>query len=194
MSDRPTLETDAETMRDEYNHTDSDFGPFAPSDTVPADFARRLERERDEAREDATNYCARIGELEKERDEARAQVENQKARIGELFSALEKLTAERDEARARVELIKPHENNPVAEFFSSSNTPETDAIYKFLRERITFEKCDTQVWMEHAQQIERERDGAREVLREIAEASGFDNIGNWARNKARKALEALKTK
>ena len=51
MSERPTPETDAETMRDEYNHADSDFGPFAPSDTVPADLARRLERERDEARE-----------------------------------------------------------------------------------------------------------------------------------------------
>ena len=52
MSDRPTPETDVETMRDEYEHVDSDFGPFAPSDTVPADFARRLERERDEAREE----------------------------------------------------------------------------------------------------------------------------------------------
>lgn len=30
----------------------------------------------------------------------------------------------------------------------------------------------------------------RESLREIAEASGFDNIGNWARNHARDALAA----
>ena len=51
MSDRPTPETDVETMRDEYEHVDSDFGPFAPSDTVPADFARRLERERNELAE-----------------------------------------------------------------------------------------------------------------------------------------------
>jgi len=29
---------------------------------------------------------------------------------------------------------------------------------------------------------------ARDVLREIAEASGFDNIGNWARNKAKSAI------
>ena len=43
-----TPETDAETMRDEWDHVDSDFGPFAPSNTVPADFARRLERERNE--------------------------------------------------------------------------------------------------------------------------------------------------
>ena len=40
-----------------------------------------------------------------------------------------------------------------------------------------------------ARRLERERDDAREALREIAEASGFDNIENWARNKARKALE-----
>ena len=45
-----TPETDAETMRDEWDHVDSDFGPFGPSDSVPADFARKLERERDEAR------------------------------------------------------------------------------------------------------------------------------------------------
>ena len=37
MSDTP--ETDAETMRDEWDHVDSDFGPFAPSDTVLAEFA-----------------------------------------------------------------------------------------------------------------------------------------------------------
>ena len=37
--------------------------------------------------------------------------------------------------------------------------------------------------------MQNERDDAREALREIAEASGFDNIENWARNKARKALE-----
>jgi hydrogenase maturation factor len=35
----------------------------------------------------------------------------------------------------------------------------------------------------------KELDEAREVLREIAEASGFDNIGNWARNKANDALK-----
>jgi hypothetical protein len=33
---------------------------------------------------------------------------------------------------------------------------------------------------------------ARGVLQEIANASHFDNIGNWARNKARQALEELK--
>jgi hypothetical protein len=37
--------------------------------------------------------------------------------------------------------------------------------------------------------IVRERDEAWKVLREIAEASGFDNIGNWARNKANDALK-----
>ena len=34
-----------------------------------------LQRERDEAREDATNYYAKIGELERERDEAREKAE-----------------------------------------------------------------------------------------------------------------------
>jgi hypothetical protein len=46
-----TPETDAETMQDEWDHVDTDFGPFEPTTTVSADFARTLERERDEARE-----------------------------------------------------------------------------------------------------------------------------------------------
>ena len=37
----------------------------------------------------------------------------------------------------------------------------------------------------------RERDEARAALREIANASHFDNIGNWARNKAKKALGGI---
>lgn len=40
-------------------------------EVVEASFARKLERERDKAQEDATNYYAKIGELEQERDEAR---------------------------------------------------------------------------------------------------------------------------
>ena len=39
-----------------------------------------------------------------------------------------------------------------------------------------------------SRKLERERDEARAVLMEIAEASGLDNIGNWARNKARNAI------
>lgn len=45
------------------------------------------------------NIFDEMSRIERERDEAREQVENQKTRIGEFFSALEKLTAERDEAR-----------------------------------------------------------------------------------------------
>jgi regulator of replication initiation timing len=38
-------------------------------------------------------------------------------------------------------------------------------------------------------ELKRERDEARKVLLEIANASHFDNIGNWARNKAKQALK-----
>lgn len=63
MNERPTPETDAETMRDEYDHVDSDIGPFAPSNTVCADFARKLERERDEAREELCHLRACVFSL-----------------------------------------------------------------------------------------------------------------------------------
>ena len=89
MNERPTPETDAETMRDEYEHFDSDFGPFAPSDTVSADFARRLERERDEAwkflREATKQRDGALDELEvcvKDRDEAREALDCLLAVIG----------------------------------------------------------------------------------------------------------------
>ena len=63
-----------------------------------------------------------------------------------------------------------------------SNTPETDDLAR----------GNHVVPTEWAQQLERERDEARKVLQEIANASHFDNMGNWARNKARQVLEELK--
>ena len=56
MSDRPTPETDSMV---EASFHRINF-PTAP---VPAEFARKLERERDKAQEDATNFYARIIEL-----------------------------------------------------------------------------------------------------------------------------------
>lgn len=69
-----------------------------------------------------------------------------------------------------------------------SDTPETDA-----QADKTFgnHSCAT-VLADFARKLERERDKAKEVLLEIANASHFDNIGNWARNKAREALEESK--
>ena len=67
-------------------------------------------------------------------------------------------------------------------------TPETDAI---VRNAATADHPPTRLAATltvKCEKLERERDEAREVLREIAEASGFDNIGNWARNKAKSAI------
>lgn len=65
------------------------------------------------------------------------------------------------------------------------NTPETDArVWSDHSEGILHEVVEASF----ARKLERERDEARDVLREIAEASGFDNIGNWARNKAKSAI------
>ena len=72
MNNQPTPDTDEKA---------SPHIGFYSCATVPAEFARKLERERDEAREeanklsgayeDATNYYARIIELKEELDEAR---------------------------------------------------------------------------------------------------------------------------
>ncbi len=93
-----------------------------------------------------------------------------------------------------------------------SDTPETDAEHqqfamggftldfcrKLERERdeareerdiarLEFEEISNERY-EEIQKVLKERDEAREILLEIAEANGFDNIGNWARNKARNAI------
>ena len=38
-------------------------------------------------------------------------------------------------------------------------------------------------------EVKIERNRYKVALQEIADAAGFDNIGNWARNKARDTLE-----
>jgi hypothetical protein len=62
MSERPTPETDAAVIASNGQWS------FALKE-----ICEKLERERDKAREDATNYYAKIGELTEERDEARKQ-------------------------------------------------------------------------------------------------------------------------
>jgi len=52
-------------MRDEYDHVDSDHGPFAPSDMVPADFARRLEREREDLSEKIVQLTGELADAKR---------------------------------------------------------------------------------------------------------------------------------
>ena len=68
-----TPETDARAW--------SDHSEGILHEVVEASFARKLERERDKAREDATNYYARIGELEHERDEAREEINRYREKL-----------------------------------------------------------------------------------------------------------------
>jgi hypothetical protein len=75
-----------------------------------------------------------------------------------------RVVRERDEARelARVKLITPQKNTPVAEFFSSSSTPETDAF------SVKFKSvCGSKAWVptDICRRFERERDEARAVIR-----------------------------
>lgn len=45
------------------------------------------------------------------------------------------------------------------------------------------------VHADFARELERENAELKSVLKEIANAAHFENIGNWARNKAREALK-----
>ena len=88
MSERPTPETDASAWVEiGYN-----------SYVVSASIARKLERERDKAQEDATNYYAKIGELTEERDDALSQIVQAECRA-------ERFCQERDEARDKYDTL-----------------------------------------------------------------------------------------
>ena len=114
MSERPTRETDAEAI------TPSGF----EDDEVSAEFARKLERERDEARAEMIRWMSiaegrgrtddeeendtqselaaweMLTEATRERDEANKELHKQIVLFDELFAEAEKIRIERDEARS----------------------------------------------------------------------------------------------
>lgn len=77
---------------------------------VPSEFARKLERERDEAREDATNYYARIGELESERDELKEIVEQRILVGAEIHDRANSLIKQNDKTEAECERLRKQLN------------------------------------------------------------------------------------
>jgi hypothetical protein len=76
----PTPETD-EASKIRWRRRDGTLME-AQGDSVDADFARKLERERDEAREQTAAVVRVMDKVVKERDEARAEVERLKADKG----------------------------------------------------------------------------------------------------------------
>jgi hypothetical protein len=197
-------------------------------------FCRRLERERDEARQQyddlATEHVLAVNKFAEERDEARADA----AKIADILSGLELRTTEelarlerernewsamcgrykqeRDEAQKELSSIHRWIDKNHADGFIDSLTylqnlervvdnwyDRIDAIEadarRFVRERDEARNKYDALATEHMLVVNKlceERDKARAILSEIANASHFDNIGNWARNKAKKALEDAK--
>ncbi len=89
----------------------------------------------------------------------------------------EKLERERDEAREIIKIVAQDKDKTIEQLIVERDS-----------NRKAFETLQGLYSNEIAKNRNLERDEARDVLREIAEASGFDNIGNWARNKARNAI------
>lgn len=88
----------------------------------------------------------------------------------------------------KIEIITEADNSPVAEFFSSSNTPETDAAQH--EGLLKGNPIPTRVvHVNFARLLERERDEAREALMRIEEIfidaddtyEDFRKMGNIAR-------------
>ena len=102
MSDRPTPETDALISVGLEN---------ADQECVPAEFARKLERERDEARVDAAALADKLSglelrstdelaRLEQERNEARSEQENSRQSLAFALEELNEARAVADELSA----------------------------------------------------------------------------------------------
>lgn len=67
-------------------------------------------------------------------------------------------------------------------------TPRTDASEQKMYETRPHDYEVEQTRIKLSKELERESDCYRKTLEEIANAKGFENVGNWARNKAKAAL------
>ena len=188
MNERPTPETDLE-------HLQFKMGGFT------LDFCRKLERERDEAiadrdilridaQREAEHHDRMVGELERvyqERDEAREEAGHWKTEYEIVVDRLRGRKHPRDNGIIADDEIIPKLERERDE--AMSDLEFRRALYKVLEEANNRLMAANEEAVALARTLKQERDEAREVLREIAEATGFDNIGNWARNKANDALK-----
>jgi hypothetical protein len=103
MSERPTPETDACIIERRKIHKSD--GSVQLVELIDAEFARRLERERDEARDKydalATEHMLAVNKLCEERDEAREKAQRLRVQLNHYTQAnemAEQAFRERDEA------------------------------------------------------------------------------------------------
>jgi hypothetical protein len=204
-------------------------GSIQHMELIDAEVTRKLQRERDEAREKydtlAVENMLEVNKLCKERDEAREENKNLKLQLGlwedgnliceGTLGEIRLLEERIEEAQKELSSIHRWIDKNHADGFIDSLTylqnleRVTDSWYdridgieadarRFVRERDEARKhlrdankgaeINAHINQKFAQQLI----DAREVLSEIANASHFDNIGNWARNEAKKALEGAK--
>jgi len=160
---------------------------FSGEYMVPTEFARKLERERDEAissrKESAADWLNQIEQAnarvsralqqvaiaESERDDALSQIVQAECRAERFCQERDEAREERDIALLEAEEISQELANARKHLAAANKGAE---INSHINNSLTAKLAE-----------------ARGVLQEIANASHFDNIGNWARNKAKEALK-----
>jgi hypothetical protein len=163
MSDTP--ETDDQSIIYAIN----DNGYQVPC--VDLEFARKLERERDEWRNkfelsvDAVEIAARAARAESERDEARQQYDDLAT---EHMLAVNKLAEERDEARADAARI--------ADILSGLELRTTEELAKLERERdeALMDRANgdmATMTINHYERLIKERDEERELAQQMSESN-----------------------
>ncbi len=162
---------------------------YAGEYMVPTEFARRLERERDEAKaeaaridgayDDATNYYARIIELIEERDEAREAFVIATDQMVVAQCKLRESTKERDEARRHWEDVQAYgieEINAAVDLRQKLATAllerdEAQAARDILRLDAQREAEHHDRMVSELEKLYAERDEARELARQMSESN-----------------------
>jgi chromosome segregation ATPase len=164
---------------------------------------RKLERERDEAREKLriasieVNARQEIANILKERDEAREAI-RALAEHGE--SEIQRITKERDEARERCDLEATENMLAVNKLCNERDEARADfefrrKLYKVLEGANSHLMTVNEEAVKLAQSLKEERDEAREALMKIEEVfiDSDDTYEDWRKmgNIARAALEEI---
>lgn len=145
-----------------------------PMQVVTAEFARKLERERDKAREELSLKCqsvtiasGTISDLFKKSERLEKQIEGLNNFANERFDEIQRVRRERDEAREERDILRLDAQREAEHH--DRMVGELEKVYKERDEALnaihTY-RCEVEAW-ELLSEARRERDEAREIAQQL---------------------------
>jgi hypothetical protein len=193
MTDTP--ETDANDDAWAYNMQYNTFNSLLDTPLEWDEFARKLERERDEAIAEATNAVNDIIRVKWERDEARKTVESLTTTSSDLLASLERTREGIEMMGIRYATAEMHHENNMREVTEQQDRL-TEALREMQYERDRYKMaCDRYSEDEvlcKLQEVTEQRDRLAEALEILERTAGLPALhDDPARVQARKALQSL---